>query len=99
MPWGYDEAHTDQDGPYTVEQLAHRDVAPHRYAYPSTEAYLQGWELWRRLRSDGRLSAAERDVADRIRYARIAGKMAGQLGVPVSEVTAWMSGLGLPVQP
>lgn len=35
-PWGYDEAHTDQRHPYTIEQLAAPGrAAPHRFAYDS----------------------------------------------------------------
>lgn len=59
MGWGYDQAHTDQRHPYTPEQLAARQECPHRYAYPTPEAYMEGWRLWRAYRRDDRLNAGE----------------------------------------
>jgi len=59
VPWGWDPDHSDQLEPYTVDQLAQRVNCPHRWAYPSTGAYLHGHALWRALRRDGRLSPAE----------------------------------------
>lgn len=62
IPWGYDEAHTDQHHPYTPEQLAGREECPHRYAYPTVEDYLEGWRLWRVYRNENRLNPAEAAV-------------------------------------
>lgn len=60
--WGYDQDHTDSDRPYTLDELAVRKDGPHRYAYPTDEAYKEGWHLWLALRRDARLSRAESDV-------------------------------------
>lgn len=61
-PWGYDEAHTDQREPYTLDHLADRVDPPHRYAYPTARDYEQGFYLWRALRRDRELNHAERAV-------------------------------------
>lgn len=61
--WGYDPPHTDSVRPYTLDELEGREEGPHRYAYPTTEAYLEGWYLWRALRRDSRLTAGERQAA------------------------------------
>ncbi|GIH95317.1 hypothetical protein ACFFMN_23435 [Planobispora siamensis] len=65
VPWGWDPAHTDSARPYSVEELAIRPDCPHRYAYATVEDYLQGWRLWRAMRRDDGLSAAELEA----RYA------------------------------
>lgn len=62
VPWGYDEAHTDSDRPYTTEELAARTECPHRFAYPTYDAYKEGWRLWRALRRDARPTPAEADT-------------------------------------
>jgi hypothetical protein len=67
VPWGYDEAHTDQAYPYTVEQLATRTHGLHYYAYPDHEAYLEGWKLWLALRRDHRLNRDEAAVRQQVR--------------------------------
>lgn len=61
-PWGYDEAHTDQRTPYTLDQLATRNCDPHYFAYSDAASYEQGWYLWRALRRDAEPNAAEADV-------------------------------------
>lgn len=60
VPWGFDEEHSDQRVPYTVDQLASRRDCPHRYAYASAQDYLSGHRLWAALRRDGRLNPGER---------------------------------------
>lgn len=75
VPWGYDEAHTDQRHPYTPEQLADRQEGPHFYAYPTPEAYVEGWHLWRAYRRDERLNAEEAAV----RWALIEAGILGRL--------------------
>lgn len=57
--WGYDPEHTDSDRPYTVDELGERLDAPHRYAYPTVREYEQGFHIWRAIRRDERLTAAE----------------------------------------
>lgn len=74
IPWGYDRDHTDSDRPYTLAELAVRAECPHFYAYPTPDDYLAGWNLWRALRRDDRLTGAEADarfqvVAERIMSA------------------------------
>ncbi|MEU0941078.1 hypothetical protein [Embleya sp. NPDC005971] len=61
-PWGYDEQHTDQSYPYTLDQLAERDSCPHRYAYPTCEEYVEGFRLWRAIFWDGRPNREEAQV-------------------------------------
>lgn len=67
VPWGFDEEHTDQRWPYTLDQLAERSAGPHRYAYPTVDDYLVGWRLWVALDRDGRLNPEERAVVERLR--------------------------------
>lgn len=62
IPWGYDSEHTDSPHPYTLAELVERAEAPHRYAYASVRDYEQGFSLWRALRRDEELSAAEREA-------------------------------------
>jgi hypothetical protein len=62
VPWGWDRDHTDQDRPYTLDELAARQDCPHFYAYPDEDGYVAGWRLWRALRVDSRLSEAEAEV-------------------------------------
>jgi hypothetical protein len=62
IPWGYDEAHTDSPGPYTLDELAARRVGPHRFAYGSAEEYERAWYLWRALKWDAELTTVERDA-------------------------------------
>lgn len=71
VPWGYDRDHTDSDLPYTLAELAERTDCPHFYAYPTSEDYLEGWNLWRALRRDDRLSGAEADVKWQLVQERI----------------------------
>ncbi len=71
VAWGYDEAHTDQDYPYTLEQLAARTAHPHYYAYPDHAAYVEGWRLWVALQRDARLTDAEADVVFNVRLDRL----------------------------
>lgn len=71
VPWGYDEAHTDSDRPYTLDELAERETAPHRYAYPTLDEYLYGFKLWRSLRRDARLTYAENDIVWRWRMRQL----------------------------
>lgn len=77
MPWGGDVEHSDSSRPYTVDELAVRAEAPHRFAYPDGRAYVEGWALWRALRRDAGLTDAEE-------CARVAARVeVGGLGVPV----------------
>lgn len=62
VPRGWDPDHSDQLYPYTLEQLAGRPEAPHRYAYPGVHEYEQTFHLWRVLRYEQDLTAAERDA-------------------------------------
>lgn len=71
IPWGYDPEHTDSPRPYSVDELAERGDGPHRYAYPSHDAHLYGWNLWKALRRDSRLTSDERDAVDSVRLARL----------------------------
>lgn len=72
VPWGYDDAHTDSPRPYTLDELDARRLPPHRFAYPSLEAYLAGWELWRALKRDEAPTADEWEMLFRVRMERIA---------------------------
>jgi hypothetical protein len=67
--WGYDQAHTDSTHPYTVEELASRQEAPHRYAYPTVEAYEEGFRTWRAMRRDDEPTYLERLLATAVRMA------------------------------
>lgn len=78
VPWGYDEAHADSDRPYTLDELAERETAPHRYAYPTLDEYLFGFKLWRSLRRDARLTYDENDIVWRWQVE----KMASELNLP-----------------
>ncbi|CAL9326856.1 hypothetical protein [Streptomyces sp. SudanB91_2054] len=78
-PWGYDPAHTDSSRPYTVEELANRYEAPHRYAYPSTEEYVKGFRTWRALRRDQEPTYLERLLATAVRMAPLGAQLAGHL--------------------
>jgi hypothetical protein len=88
VPWGYDEAHTDQRYPYSLEQLVGRTDSPHRYAYPDETAYMQGWLLWRALARDGRPSLAEAEVGYRLRVRRVVECAAAERGCDVDELAA-----------
>ncbi len=79
VPWGYDREHTDSDQPYTLAELAGRQDCPHFYAYPSCEDYLEGWNLWRALRRDGRLTAVEADVKWRLMEERISEQIRAEV--------------------
>ncbi|MFC9280967.1 hypothetical protein [Streptomyces collinus] len=79
ISWGYDPAHTDSPRPYTVEELADRQEAPHRYAYPSTEEYVNGFRTWRAMRRDDELSYLERLVATGVRMAPLGTRLQGAL--------------------
>ncbi|WP_431881847.1 hypothetical protein [Micromonospora chalcea] len=78
IPWGYDPDHTDSPRPYTLDELAEREQPPHRYAYPTVDAYLFAFYLWRSLRRDARLTADEELVVRRWRITELARR----LGVP-----------------
>lgn len=71
-PWGYDLAHTDSVRPYTVEELADRAEAPHRYAYPTLEEYEAGFRLWRAMRRDGQPTHVESLVSACVKLAPLA---------------------------
>lgn len=62
IPWGFDHAHTDSPRPYTDQELAGRADPPHRHAYSSHKAYLEGHHLWWVMRRDNRLNRAEADA-------------------------------------
>lgn len=87
VPWGWDPDHSDQQTPYTVDQLAQRIDCPHRWAYSSTEAYLRGHALWRALRRDRLPTPAEARVLFEVR-AVCAFMVAGQ------NLRDWLKGLG-----
>ncbi len=87
VPWGYDQDHADSDRPYTVDELAARREGPHRYAYPSYEAYKDGWRLWVALHRDAQLTVAEADVVWNLRLDRMEGK-ARAAGEDLSELIA-----------
>lgn len=70
-PWGWDRDHTDSERPYTVDELAVRVDGPHFFAYPDADEYEAGWRLWRALRQDGRLNAAEDAVRSRLVLERL----------------------------
>lgn len=59
IPWGYDPGHTDQRHPYTLAELAERTEPPHRYAYPTSSEYVQGFHLYRAIKRDKVLTPAE----------------------------------------
>ena len=82
-PWGYDPDHTDQGHPYTPEQLAERQEGPHFYAYPTREAYFEGWHLWRAYRRDDRLNAEEAAVRWALIEERILGALPADLAAAV----------------
>ncbi|WP_086685857.1 hypothetical protein [Streptomyces pseudogriseolus] len=69
VPWGYDRSHTDSTRPYTVHELADRFEGPHRYAYPTADAYEEGFALWRALRRDGESTYLEGMVSLAVRLA------------------------------
>lgn len=75
VTWGYDQAHTDSRRPYTVQELAEREAAPHRYAYPTNEAYVQGFRLWRALRHDAQPTYLERLTATAVQLAPLTGRL------------------------
>jgi hypothetical protein len=85
VPWGYDPDHTDQRHPYTVEQLAVREVCPHRYAYPTPGAYIDGWRLWRAFRRDEGLSPAEADARWTVTVEHILGALPPDVAAAVKE--------------
>lgn len=62
VPWGYDEAHTDSDRPYTLAELEERREPPHFYAYPDAAGYLLGFDLWKAIRRDQELNPEEAAV-------------------------------------
>jgi hypothetical protein len=72
IAWGYDPAHTDSRRPYTLDELAERTAGPHRYAYPTADAYREGWALWRALRRDSEPTHLERMVKLACRLAPLA---------------------------
>ncbi|MEU9925106.1 hypothetical protein AB0H51_28125 [Streptomyces griseoluteus] len=74
VTWGYDQAHTDSRRPYTLQELAEREAPPHRYAYPTNEAYVQGFRLWRALRRDARPTHLESLTATAVRLAPLMGR-------------------------
>lgn len=89
VPWGYDEAHTDSSRPYTLDELAERPDAPHRYAYPTVRDYERGFYLWRALQVDARLTRAERDAQDSVLLARM-GINAGNVEEALEQLrTKW----------
>lgn len=73
--WGYDRAHTDSTRPYTTEELAERESAPHRYAYPTVGEYRDGFTLWRALQRDARPTYLENLTATAVRLAPVAGRL------------------------
>jgi hypothetical protein len=75
VAWGYDRAHTDSTRPYTTEELAERLEGPHYYAYPTLEAYQEGYALWLALRRDARPTYLEGLVALAVRLAPHAPKL------------------------
>ena len=83
LPWGFDRAHTDSPRPYTDQELADRPEPPHRHAYSSHKAYLEGHHLWRVMRRDARLNPAEADVVLACRAER-----AGFTGRTLDDVLA-----------
>lgn len=87
IPWGYDAAHTDSPRPYSVDELAVREVGPHRFAYTTVGEYEQAFYLWRALRRDARLNSTEQDAADSVRLARL-GFDAGSVGEALDQVLA-----------
>jgi len=71
VSWGYDQAHTDSDRPYTVEELGERAEAPHYFAYASNREYEQGFHIWRAMRRDDLLTAAEREARELVFLERL----------------------------
>ena len=57
--------------PMTVDELADRDGAPHRFAYPTARDYEQGFYLWRAIKRDGRLAADEERAREPVVLARL----------------------------
>jgi hypothetical protein len=92
-PAGWDPEHSDQQTPYTLDQLAGREQAPHPGAYPDTQAYLLGFHVWRALRRDARLSAAEYAVVQPLKDRRMAEKMLPNMpGWTVEEIISVLNG-------
>ncbi|MBG7704834.1 hypothetical protein HCJ76_43935 [Streptomyces sp. MC1] len=75
VTWGYDRAHTDSRRPYTTEELAEREAAPHRYAYPAVQAYERGFRLWRALRRDAQPTYLERITATAVQLAPLTRRL------------------------
>jgi hypothetical protein len=76
LPAGWDPEHSDQQIPYTLDQLAERETGPHPGAYGGDhEAYLFAWKLWRKLRDDGKPTAAERAVLQPLKDRNLAERM------------------------
>ena len=71
VPWGYDSEHTDSDHPYSVDELAARVEAPHRYAYRSNREYELGFYTWRSMRRDGRLTRDEERAREPVLLAHL----------------------------
>ncbi|PNG22435.1 hypothetical protein [Streptomyces cahuitamycinicus] len=98
-PWGYDQAHTDSARPYTVEELSDRQEAPHRYAYPTAEAYVEGFRVWRAMRRDDELTPLERLLATSVRMAPLGARLDGALhphqdhSCPIVQAVSTVEGL------
>lgn len=60
-----------------MDELAVRVDGPHFFAYPDADEYEAGWRLWRALRQDGRLNAAEDAVRSRLVFERLAEAVRG----------------------
>ncbi|MFJ4988745.1 hypothetical protein ACIP9H_33715 [Streptomyces sp. NPDC088732] len=98
--WGYDQAHTDSQRPYTIDELADREEGPHFYAYPSYQEYQEGFRLWRALRWDSRLTYTEGLLATAVRLAPYAANLSSTLGnkgheptCPIGQVLSDVAGL------
>lgn len=98
LPAGWDPEHSDQQTPYTLDQLAEREQPPHPGAYGADhQAYLFGWKLWLTLRRDSKLRGEEYDVYRDFHDRRLLEKMAPQLeklGMTADELLAMIQGKG-----
>lgn len=96
LPAGWDPEHSDQQTPYTLDQLAEREQPPHPGAYGDDyQEYLFGWKLWLTLRRDSKLRGEEYDVYRDFHDRRLLEKMAPQLerlGMTADEVLAMIQG-------
>ncbi|MGK5677576.1 hypothetical protein [Actinoplanes sp. URMC 104] len=95
VPEGWDPEHSDQQDPYTLEQLAARPRPPHPGAYADdVKAYLFAWQLWKSLQRDNRLTAAERAYAQPWHDRQVAVKLLPQMpGWTVDEIVEWLGHL------